>query len=322
MELKTPREIQQALAMPFAPEDLEWRLQTTFEDNMRGVAVPYVTNRAIQNRLDDVVGPENWYNDYKPWHGNGKKEAQICGISIYFEGRGFITKWDGAEDSDIEPVKGGLSDSMKRAAVQWGIGRVLYSMDTVYVDIEKKGRSFIIKASERSRLDNAYLNMLKSLNLAPAPAGGVQSLLTPKTGPEAPTKQPQQTQNTARPASAPVQMQQSAPQPQSRPQPVPATATASQPVPAPVPSQPTPAPAYEYMVCAAKKQNGMNGVNTLVSLQSADGKQFSAFVRGDHPYLTPGALLSQVKLSMKTQDSVVFYVMDEYQFVQTVQQAA
>ena len=27
-----PREMQQALAQPFAPEDLEWRLQNTIED--------------------------------------------------------------------------------------------------------------------------------------------------------------------------------------------------------------------------------------------------------------------------------------------------
>ena len=80
MEQKTAREIQRALTLPFAPEDLEWRLQTTLEDKMRGLAVPYVTNRAIQNRLDEVVGPDNWYNDYKPWHGAGKKEAQLCGI--------------------------------------------------------------------------------------------------------------------------------------------------------------------------------------------------------------------------------------------------
>ena len=166
MELTDPREIQTALSKPFAPEDLEWRLQQTFEDKMRGIAVPYVTNRAIQNRLDESVGPENWYNSYKPWHGAGKKEAQLCGIAIYFEGRGFITKWDGAEDSDIEPVKGGLSDSMKRAAVQWGIGRVLYSLnDTVWVDIEKKGRSFIIPDSERSKLNKVYLNLLSRLGL-------------------------------------------------------------------------------------------------------------------------------------------------------------
>lgn len=179
-----PREMQQALAQPFAPEDLEWRLQNTIEDKMRGMAVPYVTNRAIQNRLDEVCGPENWYNDFKPWHTNGKKESQLCGIAIYFEGRGFITKWDGAEDSDIEPVKGGLSDSMKRAAYQWGIGRVLYSLDTVWVDIERRGRSYVIKDSERSKLDNAYLSTLQRLGLKPAEASGIQSLLTPKSAPE------------------------------------------------------------------------------------------------------------------------------------------
>ena len=170
---------------------------------MRGMAVPYVTNRAIQNRLDEVCGPENWYNEFKPWHSNGKKDAQLCGIAIYFEGKGFITKWDGAEDSDIEPIKGGLSDSMKRAAYQWGIGRVLYSLDTVWVDIERRGRSYVIKASERKKLDDAYLNALKKLGLEPAAASGIQSLLTPKTAPE------QKTAGGQKPTSTPVQDQRS-----------------------------------------------------------------------------------------------------------------
>lgn len=203
MTEKDTREMQAALAKPFAPEDLEWRLQNTIEESMRGMAVPYVTNRAIQNRLDEVCGPENWYNEFKPWHSNGKKDAQLCGIAIYFEGKGFITKWDGAEDSDIEPIKGGLSDSMKRAAYQWGIGRVLYSLDTVWVDIERRGRSYIIKASERKKLDDAYLNALKKLGLEPAAASGIQSLLMPKTAPE------QKAAGDKQPASAPVQDQRS-----------------------------------------------------------------------------------------------------------------
>ena len=58
MTEKDTREMQAALAKPFAPEDLEWRLQNTIEESMRGMAVPYVTNRAIQNRLDEVCGPE------------------------------------------------------------------------------------------------------------------------------------------------------------------------------------------------------------------------------------------------------------------------
>ena len=33
-----PKEMQQALAKPFAPEDLEWRLQNTIEEKMRDQA--------------------------------------------------------------------------------------------------------------------------------------------------------------------------------------------------------------------------------------------------------------------------------------------
>lgn len=178
---KDAKTIQEELARPFAPEDLEWRIQVTSKDKTSGLAIPYVTNRAIQDRLDEVVGPENWYNDYKPWHGNGKKDAQICGISIYFEGKGFITKWDGAEDSDIEPIKGGLSDSMKRAAVQWGIGRVLYKMTKpLWVRIEQKGNSYVICDTERPKLNAAYLELLDKLHQLPTSPGAAQAQLSYK----------------------------------------------------------------------------------------------------------------------------------------------
>ena len=66
--MNDPRELLSRLAAPFAAEDLEWRLQIAYEDRMQGIAVPYVTNRAIQNRLDDVMGPDRWHNEFKPQH--------------------------------------------------------------------------------------------------------------------------------------------------------------------------------------------------------------------------------------------------------------
>ncbi|WP_263317101.1 Rad52/Rad22 family DNA repair protein, partial [Enterobacter hormaechei] len=51
-----------------------------------------------------------------------------CGISIKVEGE-WITKWDAAENTQVEAVKGGRSGAMKRAAVQWGIGRYLYNLE-------------------------------------------------------------------------------------------------------------------------------------------------------------------------------------------------
>ncbi len=116
------------LSRPFDPQDLEWRIQQSgiSGGNPWAMVLAYVTNRAIQIRLDDVVGPANWKNEYKP-DGDGF----LCGLSIKIEGE-WITKWDGAEKTAIEPMKGGLSNSMKRAAVQWGIGRYLYNLDVVF----------------------------------------------------------------------------------------------------------------------------------------------------------------------------------------------
>lgn len=293
MEQKTARQIQEELARPFAPEDLEWRLQQVNEDKPWGIAVPYVTNRAIQARLDEVVGPENWYNDYKPWHSTGKKEAQICGISIFFEGRGFITKWDGAEDTDIEPIKGGLSDSMKRAAVQWGIGRVLYNLDAVFVDVEKRGRSWVIAKKEQSKLDKAYLDTLKALGLTPAKPVGRQT--------QTPTSEPEK-----------------------KPQTPAAPAGKDKPKVLPKPEQKAPASEaapYEYKVVASQPQSGMNSSNTRLVLETPDGKRLNAFARGEHPALGVGTLLAGTKLTMKKQDSVVFYVLEDYRLV-SFQEAA
>ena len=297
---KDAETIKRELAMPFAPEDLEWRLQQTFEDKGRGLAVPYVTNRAIQDRLDEVVGPDNWHNDYKPWHQYRVKvrsketkayeeksvDSQLCGISIYFEGRGFITKWDGANNSDIEPVKGGLSDSMKRAAVQWGIGRVLYKMDTVWVDVEKRGRTWIIKASERQKLDRTYLETLRRLGLEPAKPGGLQSQLTPTPDRTAPRQEEPVPQNHPAQQTAPAGEQKTILMPQR--------------------------PRAEFVIADVRMQKGMSGMNTSLILEDSDGKRALAYVQGTHPELKPGMSLFNVKKELKQQDSVVFYLLHGY----------
>ncbi len=291
MAQKDARTIQAELARPFAPEDLEWRLQQTEENGKWGLAVPFVTNRAIQARLDEVLGVDGWYNDYRPWHGTGKKEAQICGISIRFPEQGFITKWDGAEDSDIEPVKGGLSDSMKRAAVQWGIGRCLYGMDAIFVDVEKRGRSWIIKKTERTKLDKAYLDYLAKLKLTPTPAGGVQSTLTPKQAGEASAASNTQT------GPAPVQ-------PLPKPQPEPDSKTGT------------------HTVIATRPQKFANGIHTTVMLQGWDQKQIAAVAMGERPELVRGVQLTGVKLELKKQDNVVFYILRDYRIVVSQDRAA
>jgi hypothetical protein len=126
------------LREPFHPSELEWRVQSSGTKDGRPWArvLVYVTNRAIMARLDAVCGPEHWRNEFIAGPGGGI----LCGLSIYVgEALGWVTKWDGASETDIEAVKGGLSAAMKRAAVQWGIGRYLYQLEEGWAVVSDAG---------------------------------------------------------------------------------------------------------------------------------------------------------------------------------------
>lgn len=138
---------------PFSFKDVEWKIQFASQDKTRGMAVAYLNSRAIQTRLDEVIGAGNWKNTYIPWQSN----AQLCGLSVYDNERNdWVTKYDGAENTDIEPVKGGLSDSFKRAACLWGIGRYLYGLGGIWVEIEQRGKSSVIKENQYAKLETEY----------------------------------------------------------------------------------------------------------------------------------------------------------------------
>ena len=124
------------LKNPFSETDVEWRLARNGEKNgnIWAKCVAYITNRAIMERLDEVCGAENWQNDYREIHG-----GFVCGISIKC-GDEWVTKWDGAQESQIEATKGGLSGAMKRAAVQWGIGRYLYNIEEGWAEVIEGGK--------------------------------------------------------------------------------------------------------------------------------------------------------------------------------------
>ena len=76
------------------------------------------------------------------------------------------------------------------------------------------------------------------------------------------------------------------------------------------------------MVLNAKVQGGMSGSSTLVTLRAPDGRQFPAFARGARAELHAGAVLEKVKLNMRQQDTVAFYVLESYEIVPQEDQAA
>lgn len=129
------------LAKHFKEHDVEWRMSQCGLSNRGpwGIILKYVDARAVQQRLDDVLGPQNWKDEYVHIQNNvGEIVGVKCKLSIFIIDK-WITKEDGSEETDIEGFKGGFSKSLVRAAVKWGIGRYLYDTPTTYATFVNRG---------------------------------------------------------------------------------------------------------------------------------------------------------------------------------------
>ena len=142
-----------ALAKPFPPELVSWRIGPTNEKSKggpgkadKGIALCYVDARDVMQRLDEVCGLDGWQCRYP--HANGKT---VCEIGLRIGGE-WLWRADGAGDTETEAEKGALSDAFKRAAVRWLVGRYLYDMPPPWVAIEPFGKSYKIAESELPRL--------------------------------------------------------------------------------------------------------------------------------------------------------------------------
>lgn len=150
------------LEYPFAVEDIEFRVLRTNKAKTEGFIAAYVDSRAIQRRLDKVVGWENWQNNFEVTQSSANGEPTfVCNLSIYSEEKGeWLTKSNGAGCTDIEPIKGGLSSAFKRAASMWGIGRYLYDMKDIKCPVDQ-GK--YIPDNEKYMLEQKYMKFIDKL---------------------------------------------------------------------------------------------------------------------------------------------------------------
>lgn len=87
----------------------------------------YKDARVDMNILDETVGPLNWKREHT-------RDNQNCIVSIYDEDKKeWVSKEDTGTQSNTEAEKGLASDSFKRACVNWGIGRELYTAPFIWI---------------------------------------------------------------------------------------------------------------------------------------------------------------------------------------------
>lgn len=79
--------------------------------------------------LDETVGTLNWQREHYEVKGN-----MYCKVSIWdAEKNTWVWKSDCGTESNTEAQKGEASDSFKRACVNWGIGRELYTSPFIWI---------------------------------------------------------------------------------------------------------------------------------------------------------------------------------------------
>jgi len=115
------KKISEALLAPFEEKDLKHR------PGRAGMTFTYADARAVAQRLDDVLGIENWQFEVKV--ADGARSVVHGSLIAVIEGKTTIRQDFGYPNStqDDEPLKSAASDALRRCAAQLGVGRSLYS---------------------------------------------------------------------------------------------------------------------------------------------------------------------------------------------------
>ena len=114
------------------PNEIDLRVGTVIStQNFKGVSLLlYKDARVDMTILDETVGATNWKREHT-------RENANCIVSIWDDDKKqWVSKEDTGTESNTEAEKGLASDSFKRACVNWGIGRELYSAKNIIVECE------------------------------------------------------------------------------------------------------------------------------------------------------------------------------------------
>lgn len=108
-------------------DEIEVRVQSATDKGV--ILLLYKDARVDMNILDETVGSLRWQREHYECKCN-----LFCRVGIKDEKTGeWIWKSDCGAESNTEAEKGEASDSFKRACVNWGIGKELYTAPFIWI---------------------------------------------------------------------------------------------------------------------------------------------------------------------------------------------
>lgn len=131
-------------------DEIECRVGSIFESGI--TLLLYKNARVDQAILDEVFGIYGWQREHQ-MIGN----SLYCTVSIWDgEKKTWISKQDTGTSGEFEKEKSAASDSFKRACVNLGIGRELYSAPYIFIPTYKIQMKE--KNGKKSVKDNFYVS--------------------------------------------------------------------------------------------------------------------------------------------------------------------
>ena len=152
LPVSTLREAIPYLRRPFTPEAVQFKIQTVFKDAKGCIVVGYIDARLVIERLNMVLA-DQWEARYTPVP--EKPTLMWCDIMLEeISGPMVVTRRDVGEGqgaTDGMRMKAAVSDSLKRAAVHFGVGVSVYALPQLTLWREKNASSLDLRGPENKR---------------------------------------------------------------------------------------------------------------------------------------------------------------------------
>src|SRR5439155_1881445 len=153
------QKIRALLNKPFDPSEIKWRVTATSTHQgkngpqKRGQLVAYADQRAYTDRLNEVFGEWGWTRSYdvqvaqnfeRRAPGDKKQTAVAAKVvvvsTVIIHGLGSHTGVGEEWADDQNAATRAEAQAFKRACACFGLGRYLYDLDKVWVDLDQYNR--------------------------------------------------------------------------------------------------------------------------------------------------------------------------------------
>lgn len=115
------------------PDEIEVRVQQVSESGgkIKAILLPYKNARVDMDMLDEHFGCLGWQREH-----SFKEGKNYCKVSVFdAKSSRWVSKEDVGIESNTEETKGEASDAFKRACVNFGIGRELYTAPSISIEL-------------------------------------------------------------------------------------------------------------------------------------------------------------------------------------------